>query len=157
MLWKCSRIYFSTVGIVYMINPGCKLNKGPEHVLKPLQFLPLSRGPVHKTAGPHWKQMDQTVLLHYLDGSLLLERISLRMTKPGRLSGKQMDTDVVFHFTGCLCLANSFSRRVGYVLSCLTAPIDHSPLWQKYFSNTNDTQSHKSLAAACCWGCMPTV
>lgn len=40
------------------------------------------------------------------------------LPKSGHLSGKQMNADVVFHFTDCLYLANSFSRRAGCVLSC---------------------------------------
>lgn len=109
-------LVFHLRNITHVLNLWVQIEQRHQHTLKPSQFLtlPLDRDPVHKTTTmPHWKQMDQIVLILYLDCALLLERISVRITKSGRISGKQMDTDVVFHFTGCLCLANSFSRRVG--------------------------------------------
>lgn len=136
-------------------DPQCKLSKGP-HMLWGLSDVFVShRVKMHKTTNKlRWKLMDQTAPPPplYSDCSLLLERISVRITKSGHLSGKQMDTDVVFRFTGCLCLANSFSRRSGYVLSCF-----NGSEWPRPFSNTNDIQSHKALAAWCYGGCMPTV
>lgn len=43
------------------------------------------------------------------------------------------------------------------VFHVLMAQSDRSPLWQTLCSNTNDIQSHKTLAAVCCWGCLPIV
>lgn len=92
--------------------------------------------------------------------ALLLERTRGGFAKAGSLSGKQMNTDVVFFFffsfyrlfMSCkFLLQKSGSGFNGTGEE--TAAFCSNALFPK----TNDTQSHKALAAACCRGRMPTV
>lgn len=77
------------------------------------------------------------------------KEFSVRITKCGHHARKQMNADVVFHFTGCLCLPDSSLWRGGglffHVFNGWERP---QPLFvAEAFSNTNDQQSHTNTQA----------
>lgn len=91
----------------------------------------------------------------HLGPALRLERIRGGFAKPGSLSGKQMNTDVVFFPFYRLFMSCKFLLQKSG--SCFNGTERPRPFVATRFSKTNDTQSHKALAAACCRGRQPTV